>query len=41
VFSPAVSDMLQNYHDAVGAPGSLLIQPGGEVAPASAAASAH
>lgn len=33
VFSPAVADMLQNYHEAVGTPGSLLIQPGGEIVP--------
>jgi len=41
VFSPAVADMLQNYNAAVGAPESLLIQPGGEAVPAPAASAAH
>ncbi len=37
VFSPAVSDLLQNYHAAVGAPADLLIQPGGGAVVESAA----
>ena len=39
VFSPAVSDLLQNYNAAVGAPESLLIQPGGGDAAIAAPAS--
>jgi len=39
VFSPAVSDLLQNYHAAVGTPESLLIQPGGGEAAVMAPAS--
>jgi len=41
VFSPTVADMLHSYHDAVGTPGSLLIQPGGDVAASATPASSH
>lgn len=41
VFSPAVSDLLQNYHAAVGAPESLLMQAGDDIVPAAASSSAH